>query len=136
SATLTGGFTYNSGVGFYTLTPCRVLDTRNPTGPLGGPALAANADRTFTVTGQCGIPATAKAISANLTITQPTALGDLRVYAAGGTMPTSSAINYRVGQTRANNAILAVGMGGAVAIHCDQAAGTVQVILDVNGYLQ
>jgi hypothetical protein len=27
---------------FFTLTPCRLIDTRNPDGPLGGPALVAN----------------------------------------------------------------------------------------------
>ena len=34
---------------FYTVTPCRVVDTRNSSGPFGGPALAANSDRTFVV---------------------------------------------------------------------------------------
>src|SRR5262249_48282859 len=32
---------------FYTVTPCRLIDTRGPAGPLGGPALVANADRFF-----------------------------------------------------------------------------------------
>jgi hypothetical protein len=45
SATLPSAFTYNSGAAFYTLTPCRVVDTRDPTGPLGGPALNAGGDR-------------------------------------------------------------------------------------------
>jgi len=136
SATLTGGFTYNSGVSFYTVTPCRVLDTRNPTGPLGGPAVAANADRAFTVTGQCGIPATARAISANVTITQPSSVGDLRLSAAGGALSLTSSINYRAGQTRANDAVIPLGAAGALSVHCDQSSGTVQFIIDVNGYFQ
>ncbi len=41
---------------FYTLSPCRVVDTRNPAGPQGGPALPAHASRTFTLAGQCGVP--------------------------------------------------------------------------------
>jgi metallopeptidase family M12-like protein/IPT/TIG domain-containing protein len=135
TTTLPASFTYSSGTGFFTLTPCRVLDTRNPTGPLGGPAIAAAANRTFAVAGQCGIPAAARAISANVTVTQPSADGDIRVFAASGAMPATSVINYQAGQTRANNALLSLGPGG-VAVHCDQPSGTVQLILDVNGYYQ
>ena len=36
---------------FYTVTPCRLADTRNANGPLGGPALQAGAVRPFTLTG-------------------------------------------------------------------------------------
>jgi IPT/TIG domain len=136
AATLPSAFTYNAGTSFYTVTPCRVVDTRNPTGSYGAPALAANGDRAFTVTGQCGIPATARAVSANVTITQPTAGGDLRLSAAGGTLPLTSSINYRAGQTRANDAVIPLGASGGLAVHCDQPSGTVQFIIDVNGYFQ
>jgi hypothetical protein len=133
---LNNGFLYQDGANFYTLTPCRVLDTRNANGPLGGPALAANADRTFAVTGQCGIPASATAISINATVTNPTAGGDLRLYAAGGVLPISTTISYSSGQTRANNMLAPIGTAGGVAVHCDQSSGNVQFILDVNGYFQ
>ncbi|MDQ5873214.1 MAG: hypothetical protein M3547_13525, partial [Acidobacteriota bacterium] len=49
--------------GFYTLPPCRVVDTRDPAGPWGGPALSANTSRSFTMIGRCGIPTTADAVS-------------------------------------------------------------------------
>src|SRR5260370_23571828 len=39
---------------FYTLAPCRVIDTRNPAGPYGGPALLSEATRVFSMAGQCG----------------------------------------------------------------------------------
>lgn len=122
--------------GFYTLTPCRLIDTRNLNGPYGGPALAANVDRAFILAGQCGIPASAKAVSINVTITQPTAQGDLRLYPGGAALPLTSVINYRVGQTRANNAMAALGSNGDLVVHCDQASGIVQFIIDVNGYYQ
>jgi hypothetical protein len=125
-----------SASGFYTVVLCRLVDTRNASGPFGGPALAAGADRTFTVAGQCGVPSTAKSIAANLTVTQPTAPGDLRLYAAGGSLPTSSSINYKAGKTRANNSNISLGVGGAIGVHSDQATGTVQVIIDVTGYYQ
>jgi hypothetical protein len=121
---------------FYTVTPCRVVDTRGATGPYGGPALSANSDRTFTLGGRCGIPTTAKAVSANVTVAQATVAGDLRLYAAGTGLPMASAINYRAGQTKANNATVPLGTGGALAVRCDQSSGSVQAIIDVNGYYQ
>jgi hypothetical protein len=121
---------------FYTLTPCRVLDTRSPTGPYGGPALAALSDRTFIIGGQCGIPPAATGVSVNVTVTQPTAAGDLRIFPAASPLPLVSTINYRAGQTRANNAIALLGPAGDLTIHSDQPTGTTHFILDVNGYYQ
>ena len=34
---------------FYPITPCRILDTRNPQGPFGGPVLAAGATRSLSI---------------------------------------------------------------------------------------
>jgi hypothetical protein len=121
---------------FYTVTPCRAVDTRNPTGPYGGPALAADSDRTFALGGQCGIPTTATAVFLNLTVTQASAAGVLRLYPGGTPLSVASAINYRAGQTRANNETSPLGSSGSLAVHCDQPSGNVQVIIDVNGYFQ
>jgi len=133
--------TYSGGGGptasrFYTVTPCRAVDTRDAAGPYGGPALAANSDRTFAIGGRCGIPTTAKAVSINLTVLQSTAAGDLRLSPAGTGSVSSSAINYRVGQTRANNASAPLGTAGGLVVRCDQSQGNVQAIIDVNGYYQ
>jgi hypothetical protein len=125
-----------SGVSFSTVSPCRIADTRNATGPYGGPALAAGADRTFVIAGQCGIPSGATAVSFNFTITQPTSPGDLRVFPGGAPLPLVSTLNWSPGQTRANNAIIALGSSGDITVHVDQAAGTVQLIIDTNGYFQ
>ena len=120
-----------------TLAPCRVLDTRNANGPLGGPALVAGADRTFVFTGQCGIPAEATSVSVNVAVTQSTAgPGFLTLYPAGSALPLAATINYAAGQTRANNAAVALGAGGAITVHCGQGSGTAHVIVDVNGYVQ
>jgi CSLREA domain-containing protein len=120
----------------YTVSPCRLADTRNPAGPYGAPALSANVDRSFVITNLCGIPTTAQAVSFNFTITQPTDPGDLRVFPGGGTRPLVSTLNWRSGQTRANNAVVALGTAGDITVHPDQAGGTVQFIIDVNGYFQ
>jgi len=119
--------------GFYTVTPCRVADTRNPDGPFGGPALAAGAIRTFTIAEQCGVPSTATAVSVNITVTQPAAQGHLTLYPGGAVAPLVSAINYRPGQTRANNAVVPLGPAKDFAVRCGS-IGTVHFIIDVNGY--
>jgi len=110
-----------------------VIDTRNPNGPLGGPALVGGSVRTFSIVNQCGIPAGATAVSVNVTITAPTAEGHLTFYRAGAFPPLVSTINYRAGQTRANNAILSLGTAGDFDVAC-AGSGTVHLILDVNGY--
>jgi hypothetical protein len=121
---------------FYTVPPCRLIDTRNPDGPLGGPALTAGVERTFTVVGPtCAIPATAKAVSVNLTVTQPTNAGNLRMYQAGLTAPLVSMINYTPGVTRANNAIVPLNASGQTAVLAAP-LGTLHFILDVNGYFE
>jgi hypothetical protein len=127
-----------AGARLYAVTPCRVLDTRNANGPLGGPALAGGgAQRTFIVTGTCGIPTSAKAVSINLTVTQEVAAGSLTAYAGNGVPNGTSSISFAAGRTRANNAIvnLATDGTGSIAVEND-AAGTVHFILDVNGYFQ
>jgi hypothetical protein len=119
---------------FHTLTPCRLVDTRGASGPRGGPALAANAARSFVLAGICGIPAGARAVSLNVTVTQPSQAGSLRLYPGAGAPPGASTINYRAGQTRANNAISGLGDSGEITVRSDQPAGTAHLVLDVNGY--
>jgi hypothetical protein len=120
---------------FHTVSPCRLADTRLAGGEWGAPALNTGDDRYFSVAGRCEIPISAKAISLNVTVTQPSAAGDLRLF-AGGAAPLASAINYRPGQTRANNAVVFLGASGSIALRCDQASGSVHVLLDVNGYFE
>jgi uncharacterized repeat protein (TIGR01451 family) len=121
-----------------TVTPCRLIDTRTvPNGPLAGPALVAGGTRNFTVTGTCNVPSSARAVSVNITVTQPTGAGDLQIYPAGQAAPGASSINYSAGQTRANNAVVPLGAGGAITVQVDQAApGTVEFLLDVNAYFE
>jgi len=129
------GRIYDPG-SFFTLTPCRVLDTRDAAGPYGGPALAADQSRAFTLAGRCGIPATAHTVSVNLTVTQATARGNLRLYPADRPVPGTSTLNYTSGVTRANNAVAGLSASGALAVRCTQATGTAHIILDVNGYFE
>jgi hypothetical protein len=110
------------------------VDTRNPTGPWGGPALAANTSRQFTVGGTCGVPTNAGSVAVNVTVVSPTAAGNFRLYPAGSPMPGSSSINYAAQQVRANNGAFGLGTGGALSVYCSQASGTAHLVLDVFGW--
>jgi N-acetylneuraminic acid mutarotase len=123
---------------FYTVTPCRLVDTRNSAGPAGGPALVAGAVRRFPATGGvCGVPTTATAVSVTLTVTQPTAQGYLALYpgdAAGP--PLVSNINFVPGVTRATNAVVLLARNGGTVNVKNGSAGSVHIVLDVNGYFE
>jgi hypothetical protein len=126
----------STATAFYPIPPCRVLDTRLPAAAFQGPSLAANAQRAVVLVSRCGVPISAKAVAVNLSVTNPTATGDLRLFPGGSTPPLVSAINYRASQTRANNAIGTLGPTGDLSILCDQTSGSVDVILDIGGYFQ
>jgi hypothetical protein len=113
-----------------------VLDTRSAPGPYGGPALASGVERNFVLAGQCGIPANAKAVAANLTVAGPTSLGHVQIGPVGGPLPATSVINFTAGQTRANNATLPLGANGDVKAFGALLSGSVHFIVDVTGYYQ
>jgi hypothetical protein len=123
---------------FYTVTPCRLVDTRNTAGPAGGPALYPGATRTFPLTaGACGVPYTATAVSVNVTVVGATARGYLTLYRGDTTSPPlTSNINFSAGQTRANNAIVLLATNVGTINVKNGSAGAVHFVLDVNGYFQ
>jgi hypothetical protein len=124
---------------FFTLPPCRVVDTRNAAGPLGGPALASGQTRSFTLAGACGIPLSARAVSINVTVTQPTGAGLVSLVPGACTPPTLGTLNFAVNQTRANNAVLALAADGSGTLSANAAIagnGTVHLLIDVDGYFQ
>jgi hypothetical protein len=125
-----------TGQRFFTIPPCRLVDTRGPVGPLGGPALPAMSTRNFPVHSACGIPATARSVALNVTVTGSTSYGDLRVFPTGASGITSSTINWRTGQTRANNAIVGLGANGNVTVWCVMVSGSTHVVLDTVGYFE
>jgi hypothetical protein len=130
---------------FVGINPCRIIDTRAAagfTGQYGPPALVANADRTFQITGtttgtpaQCGIPDAAVAISANFTVTAFTAAGDIRAFPAGSAAPLTSVLNFSL-ENIANATSLPLGPSGGghngITVHADVSA--TELIVDVNGY--
>jgi subtilisin-like proprotein convertase family protein len=125
-----------AGTSFYTLTPCRIADTRNAPGPRGGPSLLTGTSRNFPLAGVCGIPPTAKAVAVNATVVSPMSDGHLTLYPPPGSIPLASALNFRSGIVRANNAIVSLGASGQVAVFCAMISGTTDFVLDVTGYFE
>jgi Metallo-peptidase family M12/IPT/TIG domain len=145
-ATLVGGFTYSSSgsqappsvssaTTLHPLTPCRLLDTRNAAAPLGGPSLGGSSQRSFVLTSTCGVPSGAVAVSANVTVVNPAAQGDLLVYPSGISAPTASTISFRAGKTRANNSQIYLALDGSIVVH-NNSGGALDFVVDVNGYYQ
>ena len=123
--------------GFYTVTPCRAVDTRVGLGPNGGPALGGGEVREFGIAGLCGVPNSARAVALNVTVVNPTAAGSVLIYPAGEPTPLASSVNFSAGRTRANNSIAATGVAGQVSAFCGMPAGaTVDLLLDVVGYFE
>lgn len=123
--------------GFYALTPCRLVDTRQPAGPSGAPRLDAGSIRVFPASGLCGIPPEATALTVNVTVVGPAAPGFLTLYEAGATRPVASTLNFRSGETRCNNAFVPLaGSPGALAVYGGFPTGGADVVIDVTGYFR
>ena len=130
-----GGFTVYQGAqtDFFTVTPCRIVDTRTTT-PLGS-----GTTRVFTIAGTCGIPSSAKAVSVNITSVSPTGSGSITLFPGALTLPNTTTVSFVAAQTRGNNAIIALAPDGAGTIQgfaSVAGGGNVHLILDVNGYFQ
>ncbi len=121
--------------GLGTLTPARILDTRNGTGGTTGP-VAPGQTVHLSVLSAGGVPSSGVgAVVLNVTATAPTAPGFLTVYPAGATQPNTASLNFVAGQTVPNLVIAPVGAGGVVNIFNDAGGGSVQIVADVSGWL-
>ncbi len=120
---------------FYPVTPCRAVDTRNPVGPFGGPAMLGPVSRDFPLPQSvCAPPATSRAYSLNVTVV-PKPLGQFLAYLttwpAGQTQPGVSTLNSWEGTVVANAAIVPAGTGESISAFV---TNPTDVILDLNGY--
>jgi uncharacterized repeat protein (TIGR03803 family) len=116
---------------FRPVTPCRIADTRNPTGPFGGPEMTAGSNRSFDIPqSACGIPSSAVAYSLNVTVVPDKSLGYLTLWPSGDTQPFVSTLNSD-GRVKANAAVVPAGTNGAVSVFVSDAT---HVILDIDGY--
>jgi hypothetical protein len=126
---------------FIPVTPARYLDSRSHLGQIYGP-VGAHWDAPVQVlyrggTGSThvgGVPATnVSAVITNITATAQTRSGFVTVYPASPTRPTVSNLNFSAGVTRANLAVVPVGLCGQLSIY-HGSTGNSHLIADVAGY--
>lgn len=121
--------------------PCRLLDTR--TTPPG--ALLPGVVYPVQAVDSCGIPFGAKAIEANLTVTNTAGPGYLAVMRPTGRIPATpepktSVLNFGAGQTVANAALIMLGAAPGGGHGWDSSFWLVaggsgaDVVVDVSGY--
>ena len=119
---------------FFALSPCRVLDTRQD-----GPPLLSGVPEVLALRGVCGVPASAVAVAANVTVTGASGLGFVTFYPGNSTASAVSTLNWSAGQTRTNNAILQLstdGLGSLAVRPFVAGGGGAQLIVDVAGYFE
>lgn len=134
---ITGYFLFGTSAATYQpLTdPVRIIDTRplSHVGPLS--TFVSGVTQTMSVAGLPDIPPEATAITGNITVVNQTRAGYVSVTPEdpAGT-PTSSTINFPVGDVRANGLTADLNVDGDLSITYIGAGGTVNILLDVTGY--
>ncbi|MBL8215774.1 MAG: BACON domain-containing protein [Bryobacterales bacterium] len=128
--------TQSAAYAFYPVAPCRLVDTRagsGKTGALGAPGLGAATVRNVPVSGTCGIPAGAKAVSVNVTVVPQGPLQYVTLWPTGSAQPLVSTLNAFEGDVVANAAIVPLGSGDQISAFATDAT---ELIIDVNGYFR
>ncbi len=114
------------------LPTCTLLDTRRRA---DRPVLTSNVQRTVTVRGACGVPATAKQVLVKVTVFNPSGKGNLRFYPGAVTATPSGILRFERNATRTETFTLPLSSNGTLTILPFVAGkGTVHVAVEVNGY--
>ena len=115
--------------GFNSLTPSRILDTRD-----AGGGLASGETRDLAILGYWGVPVSnVSAVVLNVTVTDTTSTGYLTVFPSATGRSTASNLNWTPGLTIPNLVTVKVGSNGKVSLF-QSGPGTAQVVVDVAGY--
>jgi hypothetical protein len=125
-ADISGYFDAN-GQGYTPLTPSRMFDTRQTfSTPIG-----TGATFSMKLTGINGVPADARGLVLNVTVTEPGAAGFITVYRCDTVRPTVSNINFSSGQTIANAVYAQLDSSGNA---CFYVSAATHILADVHGY--
>jgi uncharacterized protein (DUF1501 family) len=113
------------------VTPVRLLDTRKG---IGSPAARVSGGQhvTLQVAGRGGVPANATAVVFQVTAVAPTAASFISVFPTGVERPETANLNFVAGQTVLNLVVAKLGANGNVDLF--NAAGAVDIVVDLNGY--
>ncbi|HEY2232835.1 MAG TPA: IPT/TIG domain-containing protein, partial [Candidatus Angelobacter sp.] len=114
------------GLSLHNLTPCRVLDTRNPAG-----SLPFNGAKDLNVSAaSCGAPASAQSYVVNATVVPPGPLGFVTLWPQGAAQPLVSTLNAIDGAITSNMAIVPAA-NGSISIF---GSNPTHLVMDISGY--
>ncbi|TDV42553.1 RCC1 domain-containing protein [Actinophytocola oryzae] len=124
-ADLAGYYRPGPGARYTALSQGRLLDTRSDNTPVGP-----GETRTVDLTGR--VPASAVAVTFNLTATAVTAPTFVTAWPTGTTRPVASNLTVPPGDTRANQVTVAVGTDARVSLYNN--SGRVDLVVDLAGF--
>jgi hypothetical protein len=129
------------------VTPCRIIDTRSATGGFAGRIIAGALNgKQFSVSltnyaaqggnaGTCNIPIAPAAVAINVTSTDQSGNGNLKVIQTGGGTPNTSFLNFVAGVSTANAGVVrSAGIVGGDNIFIFSAVADTHVVVDIMGY--
>ena len=120
----------SSGSKFIAIPAVRPVDTRVASG-----VLSAGVPRTLQVTGGDGVPSTATAITANITVVRPTGPWAAFLGPVATASPSTSSLNFLAGDIRGNGLTIPLGSGGTLsATYLSTSGNTTDLVVDVTGY--
>ncbi|WP_159400245.1 hypothetical protein [Streptomyces sp. XY431] len=131
-ADVAGYFNESESAGYTAVGPTRLVDTREGLGANLG-QVPGWTSFPVQAAGLAGVPAGARAVALNVTVTDPQSDGHLTVYPGDRQAPSVSNLNFRRGQTIANAVIVPVDASGRIQV-LNGAQGASDVIVDVVGY--
>jgi alpha-tubulin suppressor-like RCC1 family protein len=124
-ADLAGYYAPDAGSKYTAQAPVRVLDTRNGPGPVGP-----NATITVDLSGR--VPASATAVTFNLTGVSPTANTYVTAWPDGTARPTASNLNLTPGTVAPNLVTVALGANRKIALY--NHVGSIHLVADLAGF--
>lgn len=124
------------GAGYYTIAPCRIIDTRSGQFNIGPRDTPIGQEETYVIDtrgyiGDCLFDAEPLAMSVNVTIVEATQPTFVTVFGAGE-VPNASTVNASNSDPVANTAITPIGPEGQMSIY--NRWGEVNVVIDVYGF--
>lgn len=140
-----GYYPTSGGTRYQTVTPCRMVDTRN-----AGGAFVAGTHRSFQIAGAnggfldqgvtspagCGVPQRAAAIEASFTAVDPVADGYARAYPTGRPLPNATFLNFSALRSVTNTGTVPLARSGADDLVVSVLGGSSGIIVDVFGYYE
>ena len=126
---------------FNPMSPTRICDSRVPNGvdtvpnqcdTNGNSTLGPNSSEVISIPASTQVPSDATALAINVTVTNTTAPGFLSIYPTTSNLPIASDLNWSQGETRANLAVIKLGVNNTITVY--NLSGSADLIIDLEGW--